>query len=64
MARACSNRTRRNGFKLKESSIRLYIRKKSFAVRRVEKGLPRETMDGPSLEVFKAWLDGGLNNLV
>jgi len=28
------------------------------------KGLPREVVDAPSLEVFKARLDGALGNLV
>ena len=43
-----------NGFKLKEGRFRLEIRKKFFAMNR----LPREVVDVPSLEVFKARLDG------
>ncbi|KFO56657.1 hypothetical protein N302_00745, partial [Corvus brachyrhynchos] len=42
------------------------IRKKFFTMRVVRHwhGLPREPMDVPSLEVFKARLDGALSNLV
>ena len=64
MARACSERPRGNGFKIKEDS--LHIRKKFFTVRVVRhwNRLPREAVDAPSLEVFKARLDGALSNLV
>ncbi|PKU41306.1 hypothetical protein llap_8395 [Limosa lapponica baueri] len=57
---------RGNGFKLKEGRFRLDIRKEFFTVRMVRhwKSLPRETVDAPSMEVFKARLDGALSNLV
>jgi len=64
--RACSDGTRRNGFKLKEGRFRLNIRKKFFTLRVVRhcKKLPREVVAAPSLVVFKARLDGALSNLV
>ncbi|KFV09665.1 hypothetical protein N339_05758, partial [Pterocles gutturalis] len=55
-----------NGYKLKEGKFRLDIRKKFFTVRVVRhwNRLPREVVDAPSLEVFKARLDEALSNLV
>ncbi|KFO55213.1 hypothetical protein N302_15057, partial [Corvus brachyrhynchos] len=55
-----------NGFKLEESKFRLDIRKKFFTLRVVRhwNRLPREIVDAPSLEVFKARLDAALSNLV
>ncbi|KFR12153.1 hypothetical protein N306_10941, partial [Opisthocomus hoazin] len=55
-----------NGSKLKEGRFRLDIRKKFFTMRVVKhwSGLPREAVDAPSLEVFKARLDGALSSLV
>ena len=51
---------------LKEGRFRLDIRKKFFTVRVVRHWhrLPREVVEAPSLEVFKARLDGALGNLV
>jgi len=47
-------------FKLKEGRFRLAIRKKFCTVRAVRHWhrLPREAVSAPSLEVFKARLDG------
>ncbi|KFV04165.1 hypothetical protein N340_02412, partial [Tauraco erythrolophus] len=55
-----------NGFKLKEGSFRLDLRKKFFPLRVVRhwNRLPREAVDAPSLAVFKARLDEALGNLV
>jgi len=64
--RACSDRTKGTGFKLKEGRFRLDMEKKFFTVRVVRhwNGLPREAEDAPSLAVFKARLDGALSKLV
>ncbi|KFZ69276.1 hypothetical protein N338_05857, partial [Podiceps cristatus] len=55
-----------NGFKLKDGRFRLDIRRKFFPMRvlRHWNRLPREAVDAPSLEVFKARLDGALSSLV
>jgi len=65
-SRACSSRRRGNGFKLKEGRFRLDIRKTFFTMREVKHWtrLPREVADAPSLETFKARLDGALSNLI
>ncbi|PKU46717.1 hypothetical protein llap_2965 [Limosa lapponica baueri] len=64
--RECSDRMRSDSFKLKERRFRLAIRKKFFTERVVRhwNRLLREVVDAPSLEVFKARLDGDLSNLV
>jgi len=60
------DRTRSNGFTLREGRLRLDIRKKFFTVRVVKhwNRLPREVVEAPSLETFQARLDGALSNLV
>ncbi|KFQ76618.1 hypothetical protein N335_05438, partial [Phaethon lepturus] len=65
-SRACCDRTRGNGFKLKEGRLRLDIRKKFLTVRVVKHWprLPREVVDAPSLATFQVRLDGALSSLV
>ena len=55
-----------NGFKLKEGRFRLDKRKKFFTMRLVRhwNRLPIEAVAVPSLELFKARLDGALSNLI
>jgi len=64
--RACCNRTRSNGCKLREGRFRLDRRKKFFTMRVVKhwNRFPREVVEAPSLETFKARLDGALSNVV
>ena len=59
------NRKRGNGFKLEKSQFRIGIRKKFFTVRVVMhwNRLPREVVDAPSLQTFKARLDRAVSNL-
>ncbi|KFO75506.1 hypothetical protein N303_07799, partial [Cuculus canorus] len=54
------------GIKLERGRFRLDIRKNFFTMRVVRhwNRLPREVADAPSLEVFKAKLDGALGSLV
>ncbi|KFQ46570.1 hypothetical protein N333_08646, partial [Nestor notabilis] len=54
------------GNEFKEGKFRLGIRKKFFTVRVVRhwNRLPKEAVNAPSLQVFKARLDGILGNMV
>ena len=56
---------RSNGYKLEEDIFREVIKKKIFTLRAVRHWIwLREVCSTPSLEVFKARLDGALSNLV
>ncbi|KFO80276.1 hypothetical protein N303_02052, partial [Cuculus canorus] len=55
-----------NGYKLERGRFRQDIRGNFFTLRVVRhwNRLPREAVDAPSLEVFKARSDGALGSLV
>ncbi|KFP44940.1 hypothetical protein N324_01124, partial [Chlamydotis macqueenii] len=55
-----------NSFKIEGDRFRLDKRKTFFTMRVVEhwNRLPREVVDAPSLETFKARLDEALSNLI
>jgi len=65
-SRCCCNRTRGNGFKLKEGRFRLDIRKKFFVMRAIKhwNRLPRKVVDAPFLETFKVRLDRALGKVI
>ena len=55
-----SDRSRGNGFKLRQERFRLVIRRVVMHWNR----LPKKAVDAPSLEAFKARLDVALGSLV
>ena len=61
-----SDRTKGNGLKLRQRKFKLYIRRKFFTQRVVMhwNRFPKEVVDAPSLEAFKARLDVALGSLV
>ena len=65
-SRVCCDRTRNNGFKLREGRFRLDIGKKFFTMRVLKHWhrLRRKIVKAPSLEAFKVKLDRALSNLV
>jgi len=65
-SRACSDRTRHNGFKLKKGRFRLDIRKKFFTMRVMKNRttFPRKVVGAPPQETFKVRLDKALSNLI
>ena len=67
-SKPCCDRTRSNGFKLREGRFRLDIKKKKkfFTIKVVKhwNRLPRDVVDALSVETFRAGLDGAQSNLV
>jgi len=63
--KACCDRTSNKDFKLREGRFRLDIRKKCFTARELKhwNGLPREVVQAPSLEAFKARFYRALSKL-
>ena len=65
-SKACCDKTRSHGVKLREGRFRLDTRKKFFTLRVLKPWprLPREVGDVPSVETFQARLDGALSTLI
>jgi len=66
LTRACGDRTRGNGFKLKEGIFRLDISHRFLSLKVVMhwNRLPREAVAASFVEVFKARMNGALSNLI
>ncbi|KFQ63143.1 hypothetical protein N334_01544, partial [Pelecanus crispus] len=64
--KACCDRMRSSGFKLKKNRFRLNLRNKFFTMRVVKhwNRFPREVVEAPSLATLKVRLDGALSNLI
>ena len=64
--RVDNDRTRGDGFKRRQGRFRLDIRRKFFTQKVVAhwNRLPKEAVDAPLLEAFKARLDVALGSLV
>ena len=65
-SRVDSDRTKGNGLKLRQGRFRLDIRRNFFTQKVVThwNRVPKEAVDAPSLETFKARLDVALGSLV
>jgi len=65
LSRVCGDRTRGNGYELRDGRFRLGRRKKSAVrVLRLWNRLLSVVVDAPSPEAFKVSLDKALGNLV